>query len=271
MGVKHWFTYPNIDPVAIHAGPLAIHWYGLSYLLGFICVYLWMSRPAGRERLGLTNEQIQDFLINALIGVLIGGRAFFVFADILSRHNADYYFLHPINLIAVWQGGMGFFGGLIGVVIAIALFVRRHPGLTFYKLADEVVMMMPIGLFTTRIVNFINDELPGTICNPDHPWCIDFPNWPGPRYPSQLLEGTLDLIAIPILLLVARRRPAAGVLGWTWFTCYGIARSIDEVWRTTDIRFGPLTGAQALSLPMILLGLIMIWHTSRQRSEVLDA
>ena len=118
----------------------------------------------------------------ALAGVLIGGRTFFVIADIVTKHDAALYFGNMpgslINVIAVWNGGMGFFGGLIGVIVAVALFIRKHPGLTFSVLADELVVMLPIGLALTRIVNFINDELWGNICRPDHPYCIVFPSAP---------------------------------------------------------------------------------------------
>jgi len=255
--VRHWFAYPNIDPVALHLGPFSIHWYGISYLFGFLCVFLWMNRPAARARLGLSGEQIQDFLVYSLLGVLIGGRLFFVFADILSHRNPGYYFFHPINFIAIWNGGMGFFGGLIGVIIAIAYFARRHSGLTFGALADEVVVMLPIGLASTRVVNFINDELPGDICVPDRPWCIGFPNYYGYRYPSQLFEGVLDLAVLPLMLLLARFDLGAGTRAWIWFTCYGLTRSIAEIWRAADIRVGPITGGQLLSLPMIALGAIM--------------
>src|SRR5580658_5853047 len=104
-------------PVAIHLGPrFGIHWYGIAYLVAFLCVYLWMSRPAGLRRLGLTKQQIQDFLFYALIGVLVGGRTFFVINDIISKHDASFYFSNPVNFIAVWNGGMAFHGGLIGVL-----------------------------------------------------------------------------------------------------------------------------------------------------------
>ena len=267
--MQHWFTYPNIDPVAIHLGPVAVHWYGLSYLAGFIAVGLWLSRPAGRRRLGLTTDQVTDFLVYALIGVLLGGRTFFVIADIVTKHDAALYFGNMpaslINIIAVWNGGMGFFGGLIGVIIAITLFVRKHPGLRFSVLADEVVVMMPIGLALTRIVNFINDELVGNVCNPDHPWCMKFPGYDGYRYPSQIFESILDILVLPIVLLVYRRRPPDGVVAWTWFTCYGITRSLAEIWRQTDLAVGPLTGGQLLALPMIAIGLFLVWRASRGR------
>jgi phosphatidylglycerol:prolipoprotein diacylglycerol transferase len=272
--VQHWFTYPNIDPVAIHLGPLAIRWYGLSYLIGFVCVGLWMNRPAGRKRLGLSSDQILDFLVYALGGVLIGGRAFFILADILSHNNASFYFGSPknwINLIAVWNGGMGFFGGLIGVIVAIVLFLRRHPGLSFSVLADEVVVMLPVGIALTRVVNFINDELVGNLCNPDHPWCIAFPHYDGYRYPSQIFEALMDIAVLPILLIVYGRRPPAGVVAWTWFALYGVTRSVSELWRQTDIALGPFTGGQLLALPMIVIGVALIVICYRRGTRVQTA
>ncbi len=268
--MQHWFTYPNIDPVALRLGPLSIHWYGLSYLAGFIAVGLWMSRPAGRQRLGLTVDGVQDFLVYALAGVLIGGRTFFVIADIVTKHDANLYFgdmpRSLINVIAVWNGGMGFFGGLIGVIIAVLLFVRKHPGLTFSVVADEVVVMLPVGLALTRVVNFINDELWGNVCNPDRPWCIYFPSAPGGgyRYPSQIFEALLDIAVLPIVYFVYRRKPPDGVVAWTWFTCYGITRSLAEIWRQTDLAVGPFTGGQLLALPMIAIGIGLVVMSLRR-------
>jgi len=260
--VQHWFTYPNIDPVAFRLGPLAIHWYGLSYLVGFLAVGLWMARPAGRKRLGLTVEQVQDFLVYALGGVLIGGRLFFIFADIVTKHTASQYFgdmpRSLINIIAVWNGGMGFYGGLIGVIVAIVLFIRRHPQVRFPVLADETVVLLPVGLALTRIVNFVNDELVGNICNPDQPFCIKFPSADGYRYPSQIFESILDILVLPVILLLYRRRPPDGVVAWTWFTLYGVTRSVAEIWRQTDLAVGPFTGGQLFSLAMIAIGVFMI-------------
>jgi phosphatidylglycerol:prolipoprotein diacylglycerol transferase len=273
--VQHWFTYPNIDPVAIHLGPLGIHWYGLSYLAGFIAVGLWMARPAGRRRLGLTADGVQDFLVYALAGVLIGGRTFFVIADIVTKHDASLYFgdmpRSLLNVIAVWNGGMGFFGGLIGVIVAISLFVRKHPGLTFSVLADEVVVMLPIGLALTRIVNFINDELWGRICAPMHPWCIDFPAadqqlGPGYRHPSQIYECFLDALAVPILLALYRRKPADGVVAWTWFTYYGITRFVAEGFTVLG-----LSGGQLVSLPTIAVGVALLTLAIRRGKHTVVA
>ncbi len=258
--MNHWLTYPNIDPIAIHLGPWGVHWYGLSYLFGFICVYLWMNRPAGRRRLGLTSDQIQDFLVYALVGVLIGGRTLFVIADIITNHNLAEYLASPLDFIAIWKGGMAFHGALIGVLIAGWLFLRKHPGLTFGVMGDEVVVLVPIGIFTTRLVNFINDELYGKVCNPDHPFCVIFPSDPEHqyRYPSQIFEAILDIAVLPIVLLVYRRRPPDGVVLWTWFTLYGITRSIAEIWREPGFTVAGLSGGQLVALPQILIGVVML-------------
>lgn len=217
-----------------------------------------MNRPAGRRRLGLTGEEIQDFLVYALVGVLVGGRTLFVIADVISRNNLSDYLQHPLDFIAIWQGGMAFHGGLIGVIVAILLFLRKHRGLSFNVLADEVVVLLPIGIALTRVVNFINDELPGRLCDPDAPYCIEFPNYDGFRYPSQIFEGILDIAVLPILLVLYRRRLPDGVVGWTWFALYGLTRSIAEIWRQPDIVFLGLTGAQWLALPMIVIGIAFV-------------
>src|ERR1700730_1540545 len=263
--VTPWFVYPNINPIAFHIGPVAVHWYGLSYLFGFICVFLWMNRPAGRRRLRLTTDEIQDFLVYALVGVLIGERALFLIADIITNHNAGDYFAHPLKIIAIWEGGMAFHGALIGVIVAILLFLRKHRGLSFGVLADEVVVLLPIGIFTTRILNFINHELLGKVCLPDPPYCILFPSDPlHYRYPSQLFEGVLDILTLPIVLLVYRSRPPDGVVAWTWFTIYGITRSIAEIWREPGFTVAGLSGGQLVAIPQILIGIAMLIYSYRR-------
>ncbi len=263
--------------MAIHLGPLAIHWYGIAYLIGFVSVYFWMVRPEGRRRLGLTPEQIQDFLFYALVGVLVGGRTFFVINDIISvgpknpAHSLAGYLAHPIDFIAVWQGGMAFHGGMVGVLIASWLFVRKHPQVLYTVLGDEIVVLLPIGITLTRIVNFINDELWGDICRPDRPWCMvpnrigDAATWGTmPRHPAQLYEAVLDILTLPILIFIYKRRPPDGVVGWSWFTMYGITRSIAEIWRHADFEWHGITGGQLYALPMIPIGVIGLVYCIRR-------
>jgi len=266
--LNHWFTYPNIDPIAIHLWRINIHWYGISYLIGFVAVYLWMSRPAGMRRLGLTRDAIQDFLVYALVGVLVGGRLFFVINDIISKHNLSTYLSNPISFIAVWNGGMAFHGAMIATILATILFLRKHPGLTFSVLGDEMVVLLPVGITLTRFVNFINDELWGDVCKPDRPWCMipgSTADW-GPlyRHPSQLYEAILDALTLPILLFIYKRRPPDGVVAWSWFTMYGITRSIAEIWRQADFSWHGITGGQLYALPMIAIGAIMVYVCYRK-------
>jgi len=276
--MQHWFTYPNISPIAFHLGPVSVHWYGISYLIGFIAVYLWMSRPEGRRRLGLTRDQIQDFLVYALVGVLIGGRTFFVINDIISKHDLGNYLSNPLNFIAVWNGGMDFHGGLVGVIVAILLFLRKHPGLTLGVLGDEVVVMVPVGIALTRFVNFINDELWGDACMPDHPWCMkpgagaDIPSYLQGMclHPSQLYEIILDALTLPVLLLLYRRKPPDGVVGWAFITIYGITRTVAETWRHADFTWHGITGGQLYALPMIPIGAVMVyvsWRKGKRTQE----
>jgi phosphatidylglycerol:prolipoprotein diacylglycerol transferase len=262
--VHHWFTYPNWSPIAFHVGRFAVHWYGISYLIGFLAVYVWLSRSQALRRLGLSREQVQDFIFYAVIGVLIGGRILYDIADMIAHHDAATYLAHPINFIAVWNGGMAFHGGLAGVLIAMWLFIRKHHKPRFTVLADEVVVLIPIGIALTRVVNFINDELWGIVCKPDRPWCMvpgDTVTWGTQyRHPAQLYEGVLDFATLPVLLLLYRTKPRNGVVGATWFLLYGITRTVAEIWRARGIPFMGLHGGQLLSVPMIVIGIFFVWY-----------
>jgi phosphatidylglycerol:prolipoprotein diacylglycerol transferase len=143
--------------------------------------------------------------------------------------------------------------------------------LTFAVLADEVVVLLPVGLALTRVVNFINDELVGNVCMPDRPWCLKFPSAEGYRYPSQLFESLMDIAVLPIVLLVYRRRPPDGVVAWTWFALYGVTRSLAEIWRQTDLAVGPFTGGQLLALPMIAIGISLAVLFARRNVRTDDA
>lgn len=276
--MHHWFTYPNLNPIAFHVGNFGVHWYGISYLIGFICVYLWLIRPVALRRLHLSREQVQDFIFYAVVGVLVGGRLLYDIADMIAATSnpSDHctlgcYLAHPVNFVAVWNGGMAFHGGVIGVLVAMWLFVRKHPGLRFPVLADEVVVLVPIGIALTRVVNFVNDELWGVVCNPDRPWCMvpgDTARWGLQyRHPSQLYEGLLDIATLPILLLLYRTKPRDGVVGAAWFVLYGITRTIAEIWRAGGIPFLGLHGGQLLSVPMIVIGGFCIWYFATRGRE----
>ncbi len=275
--MHHWFTYPNLSPIAFHIGSFGVHWYGISYLIGFICVYVWMIRPVALRRLALTRDQVQDFIFYAVVGVLVGGRLLYDIADMIAATknptthcSLGCYIAHPINFIAVWNGGMAFHGGVIGVLLAMWLFVRKHPKLRFTVLGDEIVVLLPIGIALTRVVNFINDELWGTVCNPKWPpWCmipganatLTNPATAGQyHHPSQLYEAILDIATLPILLLLYRMKPRDGVVAAAWFTLYGITRTVAEIWRAGGIPFLGLHGGQLLSVPMMIIGGYFVWY-----------
>lgn len=260
----HWFSYPNINPVAFHIGRLAIRWYGLSYLFGAILVYLQLQSRRSRERTGLTIDQAQELVVYAMIGVILGGRLLFLIADMLTPESAgghplSYYAANPIEIIAIWHGGMAFHGGFVGALVGIWLFVRKaHVG--FYRVTDEIALWMPVAIASTRVVNFINDELPGRIT--DSPIGILFPAFPGAyRYPSQLFEaaGMLIVVLPALWLLHGSGKRRDGLIFWAFIAGYGLVRTIVEFYREPGIVVLGLTAAQYLTLAMLVIGVVMMW------------
>ena len=270
---SHWFTYPNIDPVAIHIYKnFGIRWYGLSYVIGALLVYLQLQSKSSRARTNLTVEQAQEFVVATMIGIILGGRLFFLLADMLTPvakggHPFSYYLQNPIEIIAIWNGGMAFHGGLLGGIAGAALYVR-HIGLSIWRMLDEAVLWLPVAILLTRITNFINHELPGRLT--DSPIGFQFPGYDGYRYPSQLFEGIgMVLVVLPLVWLV-RSRPdffRPGAVFWTFIVGYGLVRTIVEFYREPGIMYFGLTGAQYLTIAMIVLGVVMIWLGQRQPSK----
>jgi len=255
---SHWFTYPNFDPVAIHLGPISIRWYGLTYLFGALMVYLQLQSARSRARTGMTVDQAQEFVVYAMIGVIVGGRVLYLIADMLTPggHAASYYFQHPLELIAIWEGGMAFHGGLIGAVVGSWFFLRRNK-ISFNRLADETSLWIPLAIALTRIANFINGELPGRLT--DSPIGMQFPNAVGYRYPSVLFEAAgMLVIVLPLLWLLHRWKGRGdGVIWWAFIAGYGLVRTIVEFYREPGIVWLGLTAAQWLTIAMFILGVVM--------------
>lgn len=264
--------FPAIDPVAIEIGPLAIRWYALAYLAGFILGWRYAVRLARADNRPPTARDIDDFLTWAIIGVILGGRIGFAFF-----YNPEYYLANPLEILKIWEGGMAFHGGLIGMILAIILFAR-HRGHSPFALGDIVACVTPIGLFFGRIANFINNELWGRPT--DLPWAVTFPIPPEwqplvptvPRHPSQLYEAVLEgLVLFVILWLLARRptiRARHGLLTGVFLTGYGIFRFLVEFVRQYDPRedlfLDVFTTGQLLSVPMVLAGIAFIaWALNR--------
>jgi phosphatidylglycerol:prolipoprotein diacylglycerol transferase len=218
----------------------------------------------------MTVDQAQEFVVYAMIGVIVGGRLLFLIADMLTPapigHPLSYYLANPIEIIAIWHGGMAFHGGLIGAVVGTWLFLRRNP-VRFYRLADEAVLWMPLAIALTRIANFLNGELPGRVT--DSPIGMQFPNFEGYRYPSVLFEAAGMLIVVwPVVaLLHGRRDRADGIVWWAFVAAYGAVRTVVEFYREPGIVWFGLTAAQYLTIAMFVLGIIMMWVCARSRAH----
>lgn len=254
-------NYPDIDPVAIQIGPFSVYWYGLMYVVGFIGA--WLLGRVRAQRLGLTKDDIGDMLFYGALGVVVGGRVGYALFYGMGRLTEN-----PLWLFQIWDGGMSFHGGLIGVLIAAWWFARKH-GLAFLQLTDFVAPLVPIGLGAGRIGNFINHELPGRIT--DLPWGMPFPGMgPEPRHPSSLYEALLEGVLLFAILWVVSARPRArGMISGLFLLLYGVFRFGVEFVRLPDahigfIAFGWVTMGMLLTLPMIAAGLALIAWSRHQ-------
>jgi len=257
--------YPAIDPVLVSVGPLAIRWYALAYVAGLLLGWRYCLWIAGKAPKVAKREDVDDFLVWATLGVILGGRTGYVLF-----YKPDYYFANPGEIIAMWHGGMSFHGGTLGVIVALWLFTRQRK-LSFLAFADIIACAVPIGLFFGRIANFINGELWGRVT--DVPWAMVFATGgPEPRHPSQLYEASLEGIVLFVILFAllksgARRWP--GMLTGAFLTGYGVARIVGELFRQPDVQlgflFGGFTMGQLLSLPLVIAGLAFLWYSRRQK------
>jgi phosphatidylglycerol:prolipoprotein diacylglycerol transferase len=249
--------YPNISPVIFSLGPIQVRWYGMMYLLGFAAGYWILRHLTARMKTGFRGERIMDFLAYAALGIVVGGRLGYVLV-----YNFSHFLEHPLEIFALWHGGLSFHGGFVGVVLAGWWFVRKHR-LTLYEVADPVVMALPIGLGLGRIGNFINGELFGRPTQV--PWCMVFPQGgPECRHPSQLYEALLEGLVLFLCMWWLGRKPRPrGLLFWSFVALYGLIRFLVEFTRLPDpqlgLVLGPLSMGQLLSLPMVVLGAYMVW------------
>ena len=251
--------YPDIDPVALQIGPLVIRWYALAYITGILAGWWYARRLIRNWASPVSRQGLDDFVLWATIGIVVGGRLGYVLF-----YNLDQYLADPIQILVIWQGGMAFHGGLVGVIVAAWLFARRRdfPALA---LSDLIACAAPIGLFFGRIANFINGELYGRVTT--LPWGIIFPNGgPFPRHPSQLYEALLEGLVLFAVLAILARRPGLylkpGLLSGAFLTGYGLIRFAIEFAREPDAQlglvFGPFSMGQALSVPLVALGIFLV-------------
>ena len=254
--------HPNFDPVLFSLGPLAVRWYGLMYLVAF-AVFWWLgTRRIDRGLAPLTRPQFDDLLFGAVVGVILGGRLGYVLF-----YKPAYYLSQPLEILSIWQGGMSFHGGFLGVLVAMAFFARRHR-LNWWDVMDFVAPLVPLGIAAGRLGNFINGELWGRVT--DVPWGMVFRGAGDlPRHPSQLYEMALEGIALFALLWwFSSRSRARGQVSALFLIGYGAFRSICEFTREPDAFLGFLalgfTMGQWLSLPMVAAG-IFLWNRSSRR------
>ncbi len=262
-------SFPNIDPVALSLGPLDIRWYSLAYLAGFligwkVALYLSGLSKNGRP----TREDIDNFLPFAVLGVILGGRIGYVLF-----YQSSVYLNDPLQALKIWQGGMSFHGGTIGVILALILFARIQK-IPLLRLSDIVCVVVPIGLFFGRIANFINGELFGRVSNV--PWAVVFPyGGAEPRHPSQLYEAILEGAVLFVILLFLYHkksiRERSGIISGAFLMGYGLFRMFIEFYRQPDeylgFIFGSISMGQLLSLPMVLLGAGVITYSCRRNNK----
>ena len=263
-------TYPDIDPVIVSFGPLKVHWYGVMYVLGFAATCVLVRYQLARFRWQELAERIDNLNLYLILGVILGGRLGYVLF-----YQPAYYFTHPLEIFATWQGGMSFHGGCLGVILAGYFFCRYHH-LNFWKAADLYVVTVPIGLGLGRIGNFINGELFGRVT--EVPWGMVYPNGgPLPRHPSQIYEALLEGFLLFCILWSLKHKPWQQTSSRFWphgsmlalfLILYGVVRIIAEMYREPDAYLGEvligLTMGQLLSISMIAAGLIFWTFRARK-------
>ena len=264
-----YLQFPVIDPVIFSIGPVALRWYGTMYLIGFIAAMFIANKAADKSNGLWTREQVSDLLFYGFLGVILGGR----FGYVLF-YQFDFFLADPLYLLKIWQGGMSFHGGLLGVIFAIYLFARKTKK-KFLEVGDFVAPLVPIGLGMGRLGNFINAELWGR--QTDVPWAMVFPTDPMqvPRHPSQLYEFFLEGVVLFAILFIIMRKPRTlGLASGAFLIGYGVFRSFVEFFREPDAHLGLyfsfISKGQILSVPMILAGIAIIYigYLHQEKSNI---
>ena len=266
---EQFLQFPVIDPIIFSIGPIALRWYGMMYLIGFVVAMFIANRAADKSAGEWTRDQVSDLLFYSFLGVILGGRISYVLF-----YQWDYFLADPLYLFQIWQGGMSFHGGLLGVITAVFIFSRKA-NKSFLVVGDFVAPLVPVGLGMGRLGNFINAELWGR--ETDVPWAMVFPTdaLQLPRHPSQLYEFFLEGVVLFAILYVVTRKPRRlGLAAGTFLIGYGVFRSIVEFFREPDAHLGLyfsfISKGQILSIPMILAGCLIIYlgYLSQEKSSI---
>ena len=266
-------VHPQFDPVALQIGPLAIHWYGITYLVAFgLFIFLAHLRLKQDQFAPLSKsnridaQSIEDLLIYGAIGVVLGGRIGYCLF-----YKPMEYLSQPLEIFAVWHGGMSFHGGMLGVILAMAVFARQK-NLPWLWITDFIAPCVPTGLAAGRVGNFINGELWGRVADPQLPWAMVFPQSGtfNPRHPSQIYQFLLEgLLLFVILWVFAKRQRPIGTVSGVFLIGYGTLRFVAEYFREPDSFLGLLGGGlsmgQWLCLPMIVAGIAMLVRSQRMQ------
>lgn len=258
--------YQNINPIILELGPLQVRYYGLFWAIGFIIAYFMIYHLAKRKEIRLEKDDVSDLIIYLMAGIILGARVIYVIF-----YNFPFYMQKPLEIFAVWHGGLSFHGGLLGAATAVFLFSRKK-GIHFYDLADLIVVPAALALALGRIGNFTNAELYGRMT--DVPWCIDYsknqyvadiPS--GCRHPSQIYESMKNLLIFTALWIIKGKKLPRGFMFWTFVTMYGFLRFFVEFFRQPDEQigflFGSLSMGQLLSLPLFFVGLFMLYRIKK--------
>ncbi len=268
---EQFLQFPIIDPIIFSIGPVALRWYGMMYLVGFIAAMFIANKAADKSGSEWTRDQVSDSLFYGFLGVILGGRIGYVLF-----YQWDYFLADPLYLFQIWQGGMSFHGGLLGVIIAIYIFSRKT-NKSFLAVGDFIAPLVPIGLGMGRLGNFINAELWGR--QTDVPWAMVFPtdSLQLPRHPSQLYEFFLEGVVLFAILYVVTGKPRSlGLASGTFLIGYGVFRTIVEFFREPDAHLGLyfsfISKGQILSIPMILIGILVIYlgYLSQKKSVIMQ-
>lgn len=260
--------YHNINPVLLEIGPFQIRYYGLFYALGFTIAYFMISYLAKRKQLNITKDDIADLIVYEIIGIVLGARIVYVLF-----YNLIFYLQSPLEIFALWHGGLSFHGGLVGAISAAFLFCKKKK-IEFYDLADIAVMPVALALALGRIGNFINGELAGRITNIS--WCIDYSknkfveNLPSEcRHPSQIYASIKNFAIFAVLWIIKDKKLPKGFMFWSFVTLYGLFRTIVEFFRAPDEQIGFIfnyfTMGQLLSFPLFLLGAYMLFRLNKNK------
>lgn len=254
------FDFPAVSPVALSIGALMIRWYSLAYLFGIVAAWLLVLRMMKKYNLPLSKQQVEDAVFFTTLGIILGGRLGYVLF-----YGGSFFWHHPLQILAIWHGGMSFHGGAVGAVLGL-LYTAYSRKISFWLLTDLAALFAPIGLFLGRIANFVNDELWGRVT--DVPWAVRFPSGGGlPRHPSQLyeafLEGVVIFAVLNILWRMPKIREKRGTVSALFVLMYAVFRFLIEYVREPDEQLGflwlGLTMGQWLSVPVFLLGIFLIF------------